>query len=294
MRDLAYLQLLAREYPSVKEATSEIVNLMAICSLPKGTEYFFSDLHGEYEAFIHLLRSSSGIIREKIKETFGHLIPEEEQLQLANLIYYPERHLPRMMKVGRYTEDWQKITIYRLVKICREVSSKYTRSKVRKKMPKEFAYIIDELAQRSSDDGEPSGTAGLPMLEVLRKNQLSGVAAVVTRYFGGIKLGAGGLVRAYTGSVSKAVQSCGLARKILMGTFALSADAADAGKLLNIIYQQQLFTVASVEYGQQARILLYMKQEQQDEAERWLTEALNTATQLEQVGSEYVEVPAER
>ena len=75
MRDLAYLQLLAREYPSVKEATSEIVNLMAICSLPKGTEYFFSDLHGEYEAFIHLLRSSSGIIREKIKETFGHLIP---------------------------------------------------------------------------------------------------------------------------------------------------------------------------------------------------------------------------
>ena len=101
-------------------------------------------------------------------------------------------------------------------------------------------------------------------------------------------------MRAYTGSVSKAVQSCGLARKILMGTFALSADAADAGKLLNIIYQQQLFTVASVEYGQQARILLYMKQEQQDEAERWLTEALNTATQLEQVGSEYVEVPAER
>lgn len=142
MRDLAYLQLLAREYPSVKEATSEIVNLMAICSLPKGTEYFFSDLHGEYEAFIHLLRSSSGIIREKIKETFGHLIPEEEQLQLANLIYYPERHLPRMMKVGRYTEDWQKITIYRLVKICREVSSKYTRSKVRKKMPKEFAILL--------------------------------------------------------------------------------------------------------------------------------------------------------
>ena len=145
MRDMAYLQLLAREYPSVKEATSEIINLMAICNLPKGTEYFFSDLHGEYEAFIHLLRSSSGIIREKIKETFGHLIPEEEQLQLANLIYYPERHLPRMMKRGRYTEDWQKITIYRLVQICREVSSKYTRSKVRKKMPKEFAYIIDEL-----------------------------------------------------------------------------------------------------------------------------------------------------
>ena len=102
------------------------------------------DLHVEYEAFIHLLRSSSGIIREKIKETFGYVIPEEEQLQLANLIYYPERHLPRMMKQGRYTEDWQRITIYRLVQICREVASKYTRSKVRKKMPKEYAYTIDE------------------------------------------------------------------------------------------------------------------------------------------------------
>lgn len=133
MRDLAYLKLLAKEYPTVKEATSEIVNLTAICSLPKGTEYFFSDLHGEYEAFIHLLRSSSGITREKIKETFGHLIPEEEQVQLANLIYYPERNLARMMKQGHYTEDWQKITIYRLVQSCKEVSSKYTRSKVRKR-----------------------------------------------------------------------------------------------------------------------------------------------------------------
>lgn len=152
MRDLAYLQLLAREYPTLKEATSEIVNLMAICSLPKGTEYFFSDLHGEYEAFIHLLRSSSGIIREKIKDTFGHLIPEEEELRLANLIYYPERNLARMQKQGLYTEDWQKITIYRLVQICKEVSSKYTRSKVRKKMPREFAYAIDELLHVDYND----------------------------------------------------------------------------------------------------------------------------------------------
>ncbi len=139
------MQLLAREYPTLREASSEIVNLMAICSLPKGTEYFFSDLHGEYEAFVHLLRSSSGIIREKIRETFSHLIPDEEQLELANLIYYPERNLNRRIKAGRYTEDWQRVTIYRLVQMCREVSSKYTRSKVRKKMPREFAYIIDEL-----------------------------------------------------------------------------------------------------------------------------------------------------
>ena len=152
MRDLAYLKLLAREYPSVKEAAGEIVNLMAICSLPKGTEYFFSDLHGEYEAFIHLLRSSSGITREKIKATFGHLIPEDEQIRIANLIYYPERSLARLKKQGAYSEDWQKITIYRLVQICREVSSKYTRSKVRKKMPKEFAYAIDELLHVDYND----------------------------------------------------------------------------------------------------------------------------------------------
>ena len=152
MRDLAYLKLLSREYPTVRSATSEIINLMAICGLPKGTEYFFSDLHGEYEAFVHLLRSSSGIIREKIRETFGHLIPEEEEVQLANLIYYPDRNLGKIRKTGLFTEDFQKITIYSMVQICKVVSSKYTRSKVRKKMPKEFAYVIDELLHVDYND----------------------------------------------------------------------------------------------------------------------------------------------
>lgn len=145
MRELAYLKLLSREYPTIKAASSEIINLTAIRGLPKGTEYFFSDLHGEHEAFIHLLRSSSGIIREKIKETFGYVIPEEEQVQLANLIYYPEQMLNQVAVSGRDTDDWKRINIYRLVQICKEVSSKYTRSKVRKKLPPEFAYIIDEL-----------------------------------------------------------------------------------------------------------------------------------------------------
>lgn len=152
MRDLAYLKLLARDYPSVKAASSEIINLMAICGLPKGTEYFFSDLHGEYEAFIYLLRSASGIIREKIKETFGHIIPEEAQVELANLIYYPDRNLARLIQEGRNTEDWQRITMNRLVQMCKEVSSKYTRSKVRKKMPREFAYVIDELLHVDYND----------------------------------------------------------------------------------------------------------------------------------------------
>lgn len=145
MRDLAYLRLLAREYPNVQAASSEIINLMAIRGLPKGTEYFFSDLHGEYEAFVHLLRSASGIIREKISETFGYVISDEDEIALANLIYYPERGLRAAKRENRFTEDWQRITIYRLVCICKEVSSKYTRSKVRKKMPPAFAYIIDEL-----------------------------------------------------------------------------------------------------------------------------------------------------
>ena len=145
MRDLAYLKLLAREYPTAKAASSEIINLTAIKGLPKGTEYFFSDLHGEHEAFIHLLRSSSGIIREKIKETFGYVIPEEDQERLANLIYYPEKVIHQLSAEGKATDEWKRINIYRLVEICKVVSSKYTRSKVRKKLPEEFAYIIDEL-----------------------------------------------------------------------------------------------------------------------------------------------------
>lgn len=152
MRDLSYLTLMTREYPTIKSATSEIVNLTAIQGLPKGTEYFFSDLHGEYEAFIYLLKSASGIIREKISQIFGNIIPEEEQKQLAHLIYYPERNLNKMIEYGKNTDDWERIIIYRLVQVCKEVSSKYTRSKVRKKMPREFAYIIDELLHVDYND----------------------------------------------------------------------------------------------------------------------------------------------
>ncbi len=152
MRDIAYLRLLSKQYPNIKRASTEIVNLMAICGLPKGTEYFFSDLHGEYEAFVHLLRSASGTIRVKIRETFGYIIPEEEQMALANLIYYPEKVLANLSRQGRNTVDWQQITINRLVEICKVTASKYTRSKVRKKMPQEFAYIIDELLHVDHND----------------------------------------------------------------------------------------------------------------------------------------------
>lgn len=152
MRDLDYLNLLAKEYPNIRAACSEIINLRAILGLPKGTEYFFSDLHGEHEAFLYLLKSASGIIREKIYDTFGHIIPVEAQIELSQLIYNPEQVLRQKEADGSFTPDWQKVIIYRLVRICKEVSSKYTRSKVRKKMPRNFAYAIDELLHVDYND----------------------------------------------------------------------------------------------------------------------------------------------
>lgn len=153
------------------------------------------------------------------------------------------------------------------------------------------AYVVDELAQRSSDDGEPSGTAGIPMLEVLRKNHLVQTAAVVTRYFGGIKLGAGGLVRAYTNSVAEAVRASGIAEIILFGRYSFMYDLNDVGKILNLLYQQQLFTVADVEYELRAKVILRMREEDKAQAEAWLTEHLNRPIELEQETQEFVEVP---
>lgn len=155
------------------------------------------------------------------------------------------------------------------------------------------AYIIDELVQRSSDDGEPSGTAGIPMLEVLRKNRLTNTAAVVTRYFGGIKLGAGGLVRAYTNSVAGAVRASGIAEKVVMGRYFFLDDLNDVGKILNILYQQQLFEIADVEYGLRARIILRLKESDRQQAESWLTENLNRPVELQLEMLEIVEVPVE-
>ena len=156
------------------------------------------------------------------------------------------------------------------------------------------AYIVDEMAQRSSDDGEPSGTAGLPMLEVLRKNKLTNTAAVVTRYFGGIKLGAGGLVRAYTNSVAEAVKATGIAEKVLVSKFSFVYDLNEVGKILNILYQQQLFEIADVEYGLKAKVILKMEDSDKESAEAWLTESLNKTIVLEREGSEFIEVPLAR
>lgn len=195
----------------------------------------------------------------------------------------------------------QEIVIEKSRFICtlKKVNSEAEAQAFIKAIKKEFwdathncsAYIVDEMAQRSSDDGEPSGTAGLPMLEVLRKNKLTNTAAVVTRYFGGIKLGAGGLVRAYTNSVAEAVRATGIAQKVLVSRFSFMYDLNDVGKILNILYQQQLFEIADVEYGLQAKVILKMKDSDKETAEAWLTESLNKVVQLEREGSEFIEVP---
>jgi len=143
--DLNYLQLLSQQYPSIRAASTEIINLSAILELPKGTEHFISDIHGEYEAFLHVLRNGSGSIKRKIEDAFKDTLQAHEKSTLATLIYYPEKKLPLILKENTNSEEWFRITLFRLIKLCRVVSSKYTRSRVRKALPNDFAYIIEEL-----------------------------------------------------------------------------------------------------------------------------------------------------
>lgn len=152
MSNIKYLELLARDFPNISSVANEIINLKAIRRLPKGTEYFFSDLHGEHEAFLHMLKSASGIIRTKIDDIFESSVTAEECNQLATLIYYPETALANIKLRGNDLKEWKKVSIYRLIQVCKIVSPKYTRSKVRKKMPKDYAYIIDELLHADYDD----------------------------------------------------------------------------------------------------------------------------------------------
>lgn len=155
MVDKNLLKHLSKKYPDVKSATEEIVNLSAILSLPKGTEYFFSDLHGEHEAFIHMMKSASGVVRSKIEEIFGPDLTREERNEVASLVYNAEAEIKRRKKDGGDFDRWCKESILRLVLICKSVSTKYTRSKVRKRLPKEYAYVIDELLH--TDDEENKG-----------------------------------------------------------------------------------------------------------------------------------------
>ena len=151
-RDMHYLQLLSNLFPNIASAATEIINLEAIMNLPKGTEHFLADLHGESAAFQHVLKNASGNIRRKVSELFKGDIREAERRELCTLIYYPEQKLELIKANEEDLDDWYHITIHRLVSVCRDVSSKYTRSKVRKSLPKEFSYIIEELLHERTDD----------------------------------------------------------------------------------------------------------------------------------------------
>ncbi len=152
--DIRVLELLSQSFPNVSSASTEIINLEAILNLPKGTEHFVADLHGEYEAFDHILRNASGNIKRKVTEVFGTSVRESEIKQLCSLIYYPERKLQIIRASETDLNDFYMVTLHQLVKVCQTVSSKYTRSKVRKALPKEFAYIIEELLHESPSDDD--------------------------------------------------------------------------------------------------------------------------------------------
>ncbi len=140
-----YLERLSEIYPTIDSASTEIINLQSILNLPKGTEHFLSDIHGEYAAFSHVLRNGSGAIRKKIEDVFGHTLSKKDKRELASLVYYPKQKIDYMKSLDIDTENWYKIMLYRLIEICKVVSSKYTRSKVRKALPPAYAYVIEEL-----------------------------------------------------------------------------------------------------------------------------------------------------
>ena len=150
--DIRFLQLLAQSFPTIADASTEIINLQAILNLPKGTEHFLADLHGEYKSFQHVLRNASGNIKRKVNDIFGNELREAEKKELCTLIYYPEEKLELVKANETDLDDWYHITIHQLVRVCRDVSSKYTRSKVRKSLPKDFSYIIQELLHERPDD----------------------------------------------------------------------------------------------------------------------------------------------
>jgi fructose-1,6-bisphosphatase-3 len=149
--ELRYLQRLAELYPTIAKASTEIINLQSILNLPKGTEHFITDIHGEYEAFSHVLKNGSGSVKKKIDDVFGHTLSAADKNALATLIYYPKEKMDLIARKEKHMDDWYRITLYRLIEICKTVASKYTRSKVRKALPKDFAYVIEELITEKSE-----------------------------------------------------------------------------------------------------------------------------------------------
>ena len=156
--DIDYLTLLSQQYPTVKAASTEIIRLQSRQKLPKLTEHFMSDIHGEYESFLHILKNASGVIKDKITQIYGRTLSERDRQVLATLIYYPEQKLEYIKDEVDDINDWYKITLYRLIEICRVVASKYTRAKIREFLPEAFGSTIDELIHANTDYGSDKET----------------------------------------------------------------------------------------------------------------------------------------
>ncbi|MCX4269525.1 MAG: fructose-1,6-bisphosphatase [Lachnospiraceae bacterium] len=165
---LKYLKLLAKQYPTIAKASTEIINLASILNLPKATEHFLTDIHGEYEQFLHILKNGSGSVRRKIEEEFANTISQRDKRSLATLIYYPEEKMELILKEEENLDDWYKITLYRLIQISKHVTSKYTRSKVKKALPSDFAYIIEELIQEKEEVHDKDAYYNQIILAIIR------------------------------------------------------------------------------------------------------------------------------
>ena len=174
--DERYLNLLAEKFPNISAATTEIVNLEAILSLPKGTEHFLSDLHGSANAFIHIVKNASGVIRRKVDDTFGDRLCEEEKRALCALIYYPDERLAYYHTQGMEMEPIYRTRLQQIVEVTRAVTVKYTRSKVRKMLPKDFAYVIEELLHESTAEPDRQSYSNAIIDAIIATGRAEGLA----------------------------------------------------------------------------------------------------------------------
>ncbi|MBO5885206.1 MAG: fructose-bisphosphatase class III, partial [Bacteroidaceae bacterium] len=170
-QDIRLLQLLAQTFPCIESASSEIINLEAIQNLPKGTEHFVADIHGEHEAFLHILRNASGNIKRKVEELFSTTLNQEEINELCTLIYYPEQKLEMIEAQENDLPNFYARTLLRLIQVCQSVTSKYTRSKVRKVLPRQYAYIIEELLHENPFDDDKEAYFGRIIETIVQTGQ---------------------------------------------------------------------------------------------------------------------------
>lgn len=175
-----YLERMSDLYPTIAAASTEIINLQAILNLPKGTEHFITDVHGEYEAFSHVLKNGSGSVRRKIEEVFGNTLTKQDKKELATLIYYPKEKMAQIRKTEPNMEDWYMIHLYRLIEVSKHVASKYTRSKVRKALPKDFSYVIEELITEKAEITDKESYYNSIIMTIIRINRAEEFIAAIS------------------------------------------------------------------------------------------------------------------